>query len=400
MHPSEAIRASEGEELLGKTIVLGVCGSIAAVETVKLARELIRHGADVYPVMTDAARIIIHPNALEFATGRVPVQQLDGSVQHVDLCGSRGNADLLLLAPATANTISKMAQGIDDTAVTTFATTALGSGLPIIVAPAMDVSMYDHPILKENMEKLRGLNVEFVEPLLEEEKAKLADTEVLTAHVIRKLGPTDMKGKRVLIIAGATEEPLDDVRVLTNRSTGETGLELARAAFLRGATVDLWMGRCSVQIPSYLKTWRFQTTEQLLSRVGEADHDFCLVPAAISDYVPQREEGKIPSKAESLILELKPNVQVLSRIREVCKHVLVGFKLESQVQPDELIQRARTRMKELKLDYVVANDIGQVKEGRTEVILIDGRGRSKEFKGSKREVAWDLWSAVLHGLEG
>jgi phosphopantothenoylcysteine decarboxylase/phosphopantothenate--cysteine ligase len=400
MHPSEAIRASEGEELLGKTIVLAVCGSIAAVETVKLARELIRHGADVYPVMSEAARDIVHPNALQFATGRRPVLRLDGSVQHVDLCGSQGEADLMLIAPATANTISKVACGIDDTPVTTFATTALGSRVPLMIAPAMDASMYDHPVLRENMRKLEDLGVEFVEPVMEEEKAKMADVEVLTARVIRRLGPMDLRGERVLVIAGATEEPVDDVRVLTNRSTGETGVELARAAFLRGADVDLWMGRSSVSLPPYLRTWRFRTTEELASRVGDVDHDFCLVPAAISDYLPEMKEGKIPSGLESLKLELRPNVSVLSRIREGYEGTLVGFKLEAGVSPEELAKRAVDRLRKLSLDFIVANDVRQVKQGHTAVLLIDREGQQRKFEGTKREVAWNLWSAILHGLEG
>lgn len=400
MHPSEAIRASEGQELSGKTVVLAVCGSIAAVETVKLARELIRHGADIYPVMSQAACGIVHPNALEFATGRRPVVALDGSVQHVDLCGSQGRADLLLIAPATANTISKVACGIDDTPVTTFATTAMGSRTPIMIAPAMDASMYDHPVLQENMERLRSLGVEFVEPLMEEEKAKMADVEVLTARVIRRLGPLDLRGKRVLVIAGATEEPVDDVRVLTNVSTGETGVELARAAFQRGADVDLWMGRCNVHIPPYLRTWRFYTTSDLLGSLKKVDHDYCLVPAAISDYLPEKQEGKIPSGLESLKLELRPNVNVLSELRRSYRAILVGFKLEAGVDQRELARRAASRLKELDLDFMVANDVHQVKPGSTSVLLLDAEGLQLALEGSKRQVAWDLWSAIIHGIEG
>ncbi len=395
MHPSEAIKASEGEELLGRTIVLAVCGSIAAVEVVKLARELIRHGADLYPVMSQAAQVIIHPYALEFATGQKPVTELDGSVQHVDLCGSKGRADLLLVAPSTANTISKMACGIDDTPVTTFATAALGSGVPIMVAPAMDASMYNHPILKENMERLRGVGVEFVEPLLEEEKAKLADTEVVTARVIRRLGPKDMNGRRVLVIAGATGELMDDVRKITALSTGETGIELARSAFLRGADVDLWMGESSFPIPSYLRSWRFLSTADLLSRVAEIDHDICAVPAAISDYVPARKKGKMPSNLEDLRVELKPNVRVLERIRKSFKGTLIGFKLESGVKREELIRRAEARLRELGLDYMVANDMVRVKEGYADWAVIPRKGKVEGLKGSKRDVSRNLWDAVL-----
>ncbi len=400
MHPSEAIKASKGKELLGKIIVLGVTGSIAAVESVKLARELIRHGADLHPVMSEAARIIIHPNALEFATGKRAVLELDWSVQHVDLCGSRGEADLLLIAPSTANTISKMASGIDDTPVTTFATTAMGSGRPIMVAPAMDASMYDHPIVRENIAKLDRHGVEFVKPMLEEEKAKLAEVDVIVARVIRKLGPQDMEGKRVLVVAGATEEPIDDVRVLSNVSTGETGVELARSAFFRGADVTLWMGRCSVPIPSYVETRRFETAGDLLSMVGDADADIIVVPAAVSDYIPEKKEGKIPSTLKSVKLELTPGRNVIGEIRKGFEGTLVGFKLEAGVKQAELLEKSQARLKEHGMDFIVANDIHNVKKGRTEVILVDDKGKWQEFKGTKSEVSWDLWGAILHGLEG
>lgn len=397
MHPSEAIRASEGEELLGRTIVLAVCGSIAAVETVKLARELLRHGADVAPVMSGAAQGLVHPNALWFATGKPPITALDGSVSYLDLCGRAGRANLLLIAPATANTISKMAAGIDDTVVTTFATTALGSGVPILVAPAMDGVMYSQPILQENMGKLEALGVEFVEPLMEEEKAKLAEVETIVARVIRRLGPRDLVGQRVLVIAGGTEEPVDDVRVLANASTGETGVELARAAFLRGADVDLWMGRCSVPLPPYLRTARFATTGDLLSRLEAVDHDIVAVPAAVADYVPERAEGKIPSGQKDLTLPLRPNERVLEGIRAAFDGVLVGFKLEAGVDRKELVRRARKRLEEWKADFVVANDARAVKPGATEAVLLDAEGRERPLQGTKREVAWALWEAILHG---
>lgn len=400
MHPSEAIKASEGEELLGKTVVLAVCGSIAAVEAVKLARELIRHGADLHAVMSEAAQWIVHPNALEFATGRKPITSLDGSVQHVDLCGGKGEADLLLIAPATANTVSKIAHGIDDTPVTTFATTALGAGLPLVVAPAMDASMYAHPVVRENLERLRALGVELVDPLLEEGKAKLAEPEAIAARVMRRLGPRDMEGTRVLVIAGASEEPLDDVRVISAVSSGETGVELARAAFLRGAEVDLWMGRSTHPLPPPLRAWRFQTLDDLLAKVEGVDHDLVAVPAALSDYVPERREGKIPSTKDALALELAPGPRVLTRLRKAVRGTLVGFKLESGVARKELVKRATARLEELDLDFIVGNDRGKVKEGATEVVLVDRKGRWREFKGTKRAVADALWSAILHGLEG
>ncbi|MFQ5986396.1 MAG: bifunctional phosphopantothenoylcysteine decarboxylase/phosphopantothenate--cysteine ligase CoaBC [Thermoplasmata archaeon] len=400
MHPSEAIKATEGEELLGKTVVLAVCGSIAAVETVKLARALIRHGAEVYGVMSQSAQGILHPNAVWFATGRRPIAELDGSVAYLDLCGKRGKADLLLVAPATANTISKMATGVDDTTVTTFATTALGSGLPILVAPAMDAVMYDQPLLRENVQKLEDLGVEFVEPLRAEEKAKLADVDTIVARTIRRLGPRDLVGRRVLVVAGSTAEPVDDIRVLTNRSTGEMGVELARAAFLRGADAELWLGRAIAPVPPYLKAWRFEATEELLERVPQMDHDLVAVPAAIADYIPERSEGKVPSGSPHWTVEMQPNDRVLKHIRDAFRGTLIGFKLESGIGRKELVSRAKKRLEELKLDYIVANEWQDVKPGYTEAVLLSDEGGRQELKGSKRDVAADLWGAVLNGLRG
>ncbi len=400
MHPSEAIKATKGEELLGKTVVLAVCGSIAAVETVKLARELIRHGAEVHGVMSRSAQGILHANALWFATGRPPLVELDGSVAYLDLCGKGGKADLLLIAPATANTISKMATGVDDTTVTTFATTALGAGLPILVAPAMDAVMYDQPLLQKNIRALEDLGVEFVEPLRVEEKAKLADVEAIAARTMRRLGPRDMVGRRVLVVAGSTSEPVDDIRVLTNRSSGEMGVELARAAFLRGAEAELWMGDASATAPSFLKVWRFEETEHLLERVPAIDHEIVAVPAAIADYLPERAKGKVPSGSPTWTVKLRPNAHVLERIRDVFDGTLIGFKLESGVGRKELVSRAQKRMEELRLDYIVANAWEDVKPGYTEVVLLSSEGGRQELTGSKREVAAGLWGAVLNGLGG
>jgi phosphopantothenoylcysteine decarboxylase / phosphopantothenate---cysteine ligase len=176
MHPADELRGKASKKLLGKRIVLGVTGSIAAVESVKLARELIRHGAVVYPVMTPAAMRILHPDALEFATSHKPVVQLSGQTEHVAWCGLVADpVDVLLISPCTANTISKIARGIDDTPVTTCATTALGSKVPILCVPAMHLSMYDHNIIQKNIEICQKHGVLFLDPFIKGNKAKLPE---------------------------------------------------------------------------------------------------------------------------------------------------------------------------------------------------------------------------------
>jgi phosphopantothenoylcysteine decarboxylase/phosphopantothenate--cysteine ligase len=177
-HPSADIRSTLGTELEGKTIVLGVTGSVAAVKAPDLARLLLRHGADVRPVMSRAATELIHPNLMEWATGHRPITELTGAIEHVDLVGNVPvHADLLLIAPATANTIGKMAAGIDDGPVTTFFTTAFGEGVPVVVVPAMHGPMYDHPFVADNLAKLERAGVRVLLPRLEEGKAKIADEQ-------------------------------------------------------------------------------------------------------------------------------------------------------------------------------------------------------------------------------
>src|SRR2546426_8188561 len=220
MPPAKRIHGAKSQKLAGKTIVLGVTGSIAAVETVKLAGELIRHGATVVPVLSKDATEIIHPNALHFATGREAITKLDGSVPYIELVGTEGTADLVLIAPATSNTISKIAMGIDDTVVTTFAQNALGAKIPILIAPAMHETMDANPLVATHLKTLEKHGVEFVTPKFEEEKAKLADVEEIVARAIRILGGKELAGKAVVLVAGATAEPIGASRVVSNRSSG------------------------------------------------------------------------------------------------------------------------------------------------------------------------------------
>ena len=400
MHPAERIRGVKTAKLQGKTIVLGVTGSIAAVETVKLARELIRHGADVHAVLSKSATAIVHPNALQFATGHEVDIQLDGNMRYLQMCGKDGKADLLLIAPCTSNTISKIANGIDDTTVTTYGVNALGSGIPILIAPAAHETMMDNPAVQENVRKLEALGVEFVEPKREESKAKLADLDTIVARVIRRLGPRDLQGKRVLVIAGSTVEPIDDIRVVSNRSSGATGVELARAAFEHGADVELWLGRHEVDAPSWIPAKSFDTTADLAAMVTEARADVCLVPAAISDFSPKKRKGKIPSREGGLTLDLEPTPKVLAALRKGTKGALVGFKAESGVTPAELKAKAMALLKEADLDLVVANDVSAVKREATAITIFDRKGRSVTFAGSKSLAAEQVWRAVLHGVPG
>ncbi len=400
MHPADRIRGAKSAKLQGKTIVLGVTGSIAAVETVKLARELIRHGADVHAVLSKSATAIVHPNALQFATGHEVDTQLDGSMRYLEMCGTGGRADLLLIAPCTSNTLSKVANGIDDTTVTTYAVNALGANIPIVIAPAAHETMVDNPAVKENVRKLRSLGVEFIEPKHEESKAKLAETDEIVARVIRRLGPRDLEGKRVVVIAGSTVEPIDDIRIISNRSSGATGIELARSAFEHGAEVELWLGRHEVSVPGWLPTRSFDTTTDLAAMAEKAQADVCLVPAAVSDFSPKKQKGKIPSRGGALTLDLQPTPKVLATLRKATKGTLVGFKAEAGVSAADLKTKAMALLKGADLDLVVANDVAAVQRDATAITIFDRKGKSVTFAGSKSLAAEQVWRAVLHGVPG
>ena len=249
-HPSKDIVGSEGSELAGKKIALCITGSVAAYKSPDLARELMRLGAEVFCVMTQAAQKIIHPYLMEWATGNPVVTELTGGLEHVALAGEHEErVDLVLVAPATANTISKAACGIGDTSVTSVISTAMGAGIPIIVVPAMHESMYKHPAVAENLRKLREMGVYVVEPVIEEKKAKLPDVQDVVDEVVNVLSPKDMQGMKVLVTAGPTYEPIDPVRIITNRSSGKMGIAIAREARRRGAEVTLVCGPTDVRIP-------------------------------------------------------------------------------------------------------------------------------------------------------
>lgn len=395
MHPSEEIYCEKSKKLRGKTLVIGITGSIAAVECFGTIRELIRHGADVYVVMSPEAQKIVTPDSIEFACGHRPVTELTGRAEHITMMGPR-SADLFLVYPATANTLSKMACGIDDTPVTSFATVALGLGIPVAVAPAMHDSMYTNPAVKGNIERLRSWGVRFIGPRIDGPRAKVASREEVVAWTFKMLSRNYLQGKRILVIGGRSEEPLDSMRIITNRSSGMMAVELAKRAFERGADVELWMGGCSVQLPDYIPTRRFATVSDLVSMVDGVDHDAVVVPAALADFAPRnRTEGKIPSDAD-VELDLAPVPKVLPLIRQRCG-VVIAFKAESGLSRQDLIDRARSRLEQYDLTGVVANDIDVVGKTTSSSILVTDT-EAKGITGTKAEVSDAILDLIVKKL--
>ena len=390
MHPADDIRGSKSRKLSGKKIVLCVTGSIAAVESVRLARELLRHDAEVIPVMTCAATRILHPDALWFATGKKPIVELSGDTEHVKYCGvTKKSVDLVLISPCTANTISKIALGVDDTAVTTFVTTAIGSKIPIVLVPAMHGSMYNHGVVQKNIEKCKKEGILFIDPFLSEGKAKIARLDETVESIIRLIGKRDLVKKRILVIGGATAQPIDDMRILTNRSSGKTAVALAKNAFERGAAVDLWYGYRLGWFPSYLSVKRFETVDDLLMLVKEKElrkYDGIIVCAAIADYIPEKHKGKIPSGKEKLLLELSPAPKVISKIRKcVPKAVLIGFKVESK--KEKAIERAVELLNKNKLDFVIANTLSAFGSTDSEIWIVNKKEKVVHKEGTKDVLA-------------
>ncbi len=398
MHPAEELRGKKTNKLLHKRIVLGITGSIAAVECVKLAREIIRHGAIVYPVMTPSATRIIHPDAIEFATGQKPVIQLSGQTEHVSWCGLvQDPVDMLLISPCTANTISKIARGIDDTPVTTCATTALGSGVPILLVPAMHLSMYDHKIIQKNIKICKDHGVLFLDPFISGNKAKSPEILEIVETVIRTIGKKDLKNKKVLIIGGATAEPIDDIRVLTNRSSGKTAVALSINAFERGADVELWYGYALEPTPPFIMVKHFETIHDLsvlLKDKKTKSFDSVIVCAALANYIPKKQKGKIPSGKETLTIDCVQAPVILETIRSQLPHAkIIAFKTEEQKK--NVKRRTQRLLSKHHLDGAVGNTLTGFGGEYNEILLLNKKGKTTWKKGKKEEIASDILDMIL-----
>ena len=397
--PSD-ITCSVSETLCKKTIVVGVTGSIAAVRVVDLIRDLIRRGAEVHCVASSAAQQILHPYALEYATNHPVITEITGRVEHVEFCGVGGKADLLLIAPATANTIGKMACGIDDTPVTTFATTALGSGKPVAVVPAMHEAMYRHPAVLRNLERLKEMGVALIDPRIEEGKAKIADNLMVVREVERLLGPADLAGKRIVITSGSNAEADDPIRILTNRASGKTGVALALEARRRGAEVTL-VHRFIQDLP-VRQVYAESAREMLDAVLAEMEKgcDALIGAAAVADYTLDPQAEKIKSGQE-LVLHLIPTQKIIKTVREAYPHLkIVGFKAETGVTNGELVARAEKSMQGAGLDLVVANDVARGGMGTDDnrVLIIGKEEAIRIVQGKKSEIARQIIDALVELL--
>lgn len=403
-HTSKEIIGTKTNQLTGKKIILCITGSVAAIKSTEIARELMRRGADVYAIMTKSAQLIIHPYMVEWATGNKVITELTGQIEHVTYAGEHDKrADLILVAPSTANTIGKIAAGIDDTPVTTVITTGIGAGIPVIIAPAMHASMYKHPIVNQNIEKLQKIDIQVLTPRFHEGKAKIPETPEIVKAVINQLTrKQDLKGKRILITAGPTRAYLDAFRFITNPSSGKMGVAIAENAIDRGAEVTLVYGPGTAKPPTEAKVIPILSTEDMLEAVinelKTRKYDTAILSAAAADYGPvERKKEKTPSGREEWVIALKPLPKIVENVKTVDPDILlVGFKAEYNISDEELVNRAYDRMIGAGMDLIVANDVARTNVGfgtdTNEVFIVD---REKKVNHITISLKYDIAEKLL-----
>ncbi len=356
------IRGSKSGLLEGRRIVLAVTGGASIYKTVDLARELIRHGADVHVVMTRSATRLISPLLFEWATGRRPITRISGWVEHVSVCGT---ADLVIVAPATANTMSKVASGIADTTVSLCALTALGSGINLLLVPAMNLAMWESQSVRRAVGLLAGMGARVLRPHVEEGKAKFPPINHLVDYVLGAHMPRDMAGMRVLVTAGPTREWLDATKFISTPSSGLTGLHFALEAHARGADVDLVLGPTTLDVPPWINVHRVSTTRDMYGKVlglaGQFRYDVAVLSAAPLDFRPaSSEKGKLSSDVDHVDVRLVPTPKMARDLRRAAPcTIIVGFKAEVDVDDDRLVESALRRLREGDWDMALAHDVAR-----------------------------------------
>ena len=378
-HPANNV-IPKGDYLKGKNIWLGITGSVSCVETIGITRELLRYGANVTIVANRAALELVGEKALEFACGKPIIKEITGQVEHV-IAGYE--ADLLMISPCCATSLGKMANGIGDNPPMLVALTCIGAKTPIVVTPAMDKNMANSKIVQKNIKAVRKFAT-IIDPLMIEGKAKLPSKERIVAEVCRMVGPRKLTGKKILIIGGGSSEPIDDVRVITNKSSGFMATSLSETAFAMGAEVELWLGNAIHEPGGWIKTNRFSTLTELKNMVKRMKpYDAVIMPAALSDFIPSKTKGKLDS-SESITLKMKKAPKIISNVRKKHKGLLYAFKLASRISDSELIKKAEALLK--NSDCVIANYSDAMGSKDSKAAIVD-KENSEWVTGSKRDIS-------------
>ena len=387
------------------TVVLGVTGCIGAYKACEVLRELQKRGVDVHVVMTQNAAGFVSPMTFE-ALSRHPVfldqfaLGMEGDIRHVSLADA---ADLLLVAPATANCLGKFARGIADDALSTLYT---ATKAPVLVAPAMNVNMFEHPAVVENMEALRRRGVRFVDPGAGYlacgwlGKGRLAEPADIVAAAMSMLARrSDLDGQSVLVTAGPTVEDIDPVRFVSNRSSGRMGYRLAEAARDRGARVVLVSGPTSLADPTGLETVRVRSAAEMGAAVEKRAADAAIVAmaAAVSDWRPAAvAPQKVKKRDGALSLDMVRTADILKRLGAAKgSRFLIGFAAET----NGVREYARRKLVEKNLDLIVANDVSKRGQGfaveTNAALLIDRKGEIAVPVVDKRELSERIWDRVV-----
>jgi len=350
--------------LKGKTVLLGVTGGIAAYKAAALASALVKQHAAVEVVMTQNATQFITPLTFEQLTGRrTMVDTFDRNFSHqVEHISLAERTDLVIIAPATANVMAKLAHGLADDMLTT---TVLACKAPKLIAPAMNTNMYENPVTQDNMAILRRYGWDVIEPASGRlacgavGKGKMPEPEDLLQHILRYLAlPHDLDGKKILVTAGPTQEALDPVRYLTNHSTGKMGYAIARIAMLRGAEVTLVSGPTSIAPPPFVKVVNIKSAQDMFEAVAAhaAESDFIFKAAAVADYTPaEYADNKMKKKDGDLAIPLKRTQDILKYLGEhrIPGQVICGFSMETE----NMIENSRAKLAKKNVDMICANNL-------------------------------------------
>ena len=405
-HPSLDIVSSYGIELSGKRIVLCVAGSVAAYKAIELARLLMRHGADVRCVTSNAVTKLIQPDYFKWATGNEVITKLTGELEHIRLA-DYNQSDLIIVYPGTANTLGKLANGIDDTPISTVLTVGFGSKIPILMCLAMHESMYDNSAVKKNIKFLKN-KIEFQLPQLIEGKAKAPEPEDVLQYVLIKFGfSSKLKNKKVLMTAGPTIEYIDPVRVITNLSSGKTGTLLASELISAGAKVTLVYGQGNQTPSKGIKVINVTTSKEMFDATKKElkkKFDIVVMAAAVSDYTPENpSKSKIKSDKKSLIIRLKKAPKIIDLVRKYQKNaLLVGFKAETNLTKIALIKSSQKKMKESGADIIVANDIGKKYQKNTDynqVLILNNKKTISSGWKKKEKIVKIIKKEIEQNLE-
>jgi len=394
-HPSLDIVSSHGVELTGKRIVLCVAGSVAAYKAIELARLLMRHGADVKCVTSNAVTKLIQPEYFKWATGNDVITKLTGELEHIRLA-DYNQSDLIVVYPATANTLGKLANGIDDTPVSTVLTVGFGSKIPILMCLAMHVSMYENSAVKKNIKFLKN-KIQFLSPKMIEGKAKSPEPEDVLENVLKKFGSSSLlKNKKILMTAGPTIEQIDPIRAITNQSSGKTGVSLASELISAGAKVTFVYGPGREKPPKGAKIINVLSSKEMHVTVKselKKKFDIVIMAAAIADYVPTvQSKKKIKSSKSTMNIRLKKAPKIIDEIKKYQKNIfLVGFKAETNLTKSQLIKSAEKKLRESSADMIIANDIGSIRYKKNpqnnQVIIVDSKNNVVSGWMDKEKIA-------------